>query len=38
MWTRDVFKGEVKEKKTPAMLIGLSKGVVTYEDVIYFVR
>jgi transposase-like protein len=38
MWTRDVFKGEVKEKKTPAMLIGLAKGVVTYEDVIYWRR
>jgi transposase-like protein len=34
MWTRDVIKGEVKEKKTPAMLIGLAKGVVSYEDVI----
>jgi hypothetical protein len=36
MWTRDVFAGEVKEKKTPAMLLGMAKGVVSYEDVIYF--
>lgn len=36
MWTRDVFTGETKEKKTPAMLLGLAKGVVSYEDVIYW--
>jgi transposase-like protein len=42
MWTRDVIvqshtgaKGS-KTKKTPAMLLGLAKGVVTFEDVIYF--
>jgi len=29
-------KEPVKVKKTPAMLLGLAKGVVAYEDVIYF--
>lgn len=49
MWTRDVIEkpidretGEqakelVKVKKTPAMLLGLAKGVVSFEDVIYFI-
>jgi transposase-like protein len=47
MWTREVpvkadpvkgkESGKAKtEKKTPAMLLGLAKGVVTYEDIIYF--
>lgn len=36
MWTREVYKGEIKEKKTPAMILGLAKGVVSYEDVIYW--
>ena len=47
IWTRKVFvqpKSEdgkklnpIEEKKTPAMLMSLAKGVVTYEDVIYFI-
>lgn len=46
MWTRDVIvkpepgadpkAKDIKEKKTPAMLLGLAKGVVSFEDVIYF--
>ena len=46
LWTRDVpvksdkpdgedAKRQV-EKKTPAMILGLAKGVVSYEDIIYF--
>ncbi|OIR19525.1 hypothetical protein GALL_04060 [mine drainage metagenome] len=43
MWTRAASKSKSKtpeekanEKKTPAMLLGLAKGVVSYEDVLYF--
>ena len=43
MWTRAVSKAKDKtpeekaeEQKTPAMMLGLAKGVVTYEDVLYF--
>lgn len=43
MWTRAASKSKrktpeekVAEKMTPAMMLGLAKGVVTYEDVLYF--
>jgi hypothetical protein len=34
--TGEQAKDLVKAKKTPAMLLGLAKGVVSFEDVIYF--
>ena len=34
--TGEQAKGKIKTKKTPAMLLGLAKGIVSYEDVIYY--
>lgn len=34
--TGEIQAEKVKTKKTPAMLLGLAKGVVAHEDVIYF--
>jgi hypothetical protein len=34
--TGEIFTKKEKMQKTPAMLLGLSKTVASYEDVLYF--